>query len=66
MSKKSSARTFGPLSMGFPDPLKTLPNMSSLTGVLKMSPFKVALFFLTTAVQYLLNVMTTPTVNTHS
>lgn len=25
MSRKSSARTMGPLSMGFPDPLNTLP-----------------------------------------
>lgn len=27
-----------PLSIGFPEPLKTLPNISSDTGVLKMSP----------------------------
>ena len=38
ISKKSSAMTLGPLSMGFPDPLKILPSMSSDTGVRRMSP----------------------------
>ena len=28
----------GPLSMGLPEPLKIRPNMSSETGVLRMSP----------------------------
>lgn len=38
MSRKSSAKIGGPLSIGFPEPLNTLPNISSDTGVLKMSP----------------------------
>jgi hypothetical protein len=38
ISRKSSAKTAGPLSMAFPEPLNTLPNMSSETGVLKISP----------------------------
>lgn len=68
MSRKSSARTAGPLSMGFPDPLNTrpantqaqcchpiwvqfgtsyvIPNMSSDTGVRKMSPVNSQLVFL--------------------
>lgn len=32
MSRYSSAKTFGPLSMGLPLPLKTRPNMSSETA----------------------------------
>lgn len=71
ISKKSSARTAGPLSIGLPDPLKTrpanthtqssraevasvwtwrkewdIPNMSSDTGVRKMSPVNSQLVFL--------------------
>lgn len=46
MSKKSSARIGGPLSMGFPEPLKTRPNMSSDTGVLKISPVNSQTVFL--------------------
>ena len=38
MSRKSSARTDGPRSMGLPEPLKTRPSMSSETGVRRMSP----------------------------
>ena len=38
ISRKSSAITLGPLSIGFPDPLNTLPSMSSDTGVRRMSP----------------------------
>lgn len=38
MSKKSSASTVGPWSMGLPEPLKTRPNISSDTGVRRMSP----------------------------
>ena len=38
ISRKSSARTEGPLSIAFPDPLKTLPSMSSETAMRRMSP----------------------------
>lgn len=38
MSRKSSANTFGPPSIGFPDPLKVLPNISSDIGILSTSP----------------------------
>jgi hypothetical protein len=38
MSKNASAKTSGPPSMGLPDPLNTLPNMSRETGVLRTSP----------------------------
>ncbi|CAG5076910.1 Protein of unknown function [Cotesia congregata] len=46
ISKKSSARIGGPLSIGFPDPLKTRPSMSSDTGVLRMSPVNSQTVFL--------------------
>ena len=46
MSRKSSAITVGPLSMGFPDPLKIRPSMSSETGVRKMSPVNSQVVFL--------------------
>ena len=46
MSRKSSAITVGPLSMGFPEPLKIRPNMSSETGVRKMSPVNSQVVFL--------------------
>ena len=38
MSRKSSAKTVGPLSMGFPEPLKALPMRSSEMGIFKVSP----------------------------
>mmetsp|Transcript_34594 Transcript_34594/g.98807 ORF Transcript_34594/g.98807 Transcript_34594/m.98807 type:complete len:204 (+) Transcript_34594:206-817(+) len=38
MSRKSSARTTGPLSMGLPEPLKARPMRSSEIGILSVSP----------------------------
>jgi hypothetical protein len=38
MSKYSSANTLGPLSIGRPEPSKIRPNMSSETGIFKLSP----------------------------
>ena len=38
MSKNFSANTGGPLSMGTPEPLKDLPNISSAIGIFKTSP----------------------------
>lgn len=38
ISKNSSANTFGPLSIALPDPLNIRPNMSSETGILRVSP----------------------------
>lgn len=38
MSRYSWGRTLGPLSMGFPDPLKMRPTMSEDTGKRIMSP----------------------------
>lgn len=35
MSKYASGKIGGPLSMGFPEPLKMRPSMSSETGVFK-------------------------------
>ena len=46
MSKYVSAITLGPPSIGFPLPLKILPNMSSLTGVLSTSPVNSNFVFL--------------------
>ena len=45
MSKKSSANTFGPLSMGFPEPLKIRPSMLSETGVRRMVPVNSQIVF---------------------
>jgi hypothetical protein len=47
ISKKSSARTFGPPSIGFPDPLKVLPNISSEMGILSTSPVNSTYVFTT-------------------
>jgi hypothetical protein len=33
-----SAKTGGPLSMGIPDPLNYLPNISSAMGIFNVSP----------------------------
>ena len=41
MSKKASARTSGPSSIGFPLPLKMRPSMSLDTGVFRISPVNV-------------------------
>ena len=38
MSKKSSAKTGGPLSIGTPEPLKVLPNISSEIAILRVEP----------------------------
>lgn len=38
MSRYSSANTFGPLSIGNPDPLKIRPSMSSETGSFMLEP----------------------------
>ena len=38
MSKKSSAKTDGPPSIGSPDPLNVLPSISSEIGILNTSP----------------------------
>lgn len=38
MSKNSSANIYGPLSIGTPEPLNTLPNISSEIGIFKTSP----------------------------
>jgi hypothetical protein len=38
ISKNFSARTGGPLSMGYPEPLKTLPSISTLIGMRSTSP----------------------------
>lgn len=38
MSRKSSAKTGGPLSIGLPDPLNTRPSISSETAVRRISP----------------------------
>mmetsp|Transcript_3536 Transcript_3536/g.10831 ORF Transcript_3536/g.10831 Transcript_3536/m.10831 type:complete len:204 (-) Transcript_3536:253-864(-) len=38
MSRNSSARTTGPLSMGFPEPLKARPMRSSEMGIFRVSP----------------------------
>mmetsp|Transcript_15425 Transcript_15425/g.43831 ORF Transcript_15425/g.43831 Transcript_15425/m.43831 type:complete len:232 (+) Transcript_15425:292-987(+) len=38
MSRKSSASTAGPLSIGFPEPLKARPRRSSEIGILRVSP----------------------------
>ena len=38
MSRKSSAKTEGPLSMALPEPLKTRPSMSSETAIRRISP----------------------------
>ncbi len=38
MSKKSSAKTGGPLSIGTPEPLNDLPNISSDIGIFNTDP----------------------------
>jgi len=38
ISKKSSANIGGPLSIGLPDPLNVLPNISSEIGIFNTSP----------------------------
>jgi hypothetical protein len=38
MSKNFSAKTGGPLSIGVPDPLNYLPNISSEIGIFKVDP----------------------------
>jgi hypothetical protein len=38
ISKNFSARTGGPLSMGYPEPLNTLPSISTLIGIRRTSP----------------------------
>jgi hypothetical protein len=38
MSKNFSASTGGPLSIGYPEPLKTLPSISTLIGMRSTSP----------------------------
>mmetsp|Transcript_69951 Transcript_69951/g.176250 ORF Transcript_69951/g.176250 Transcript_69951/m.176250 type:complete len:232 (+) Transcript_69951:602-1297(+) len=38
MSRNSSAKTAGPLSMGLPEPLKALPMRSSEMGIFNVSP----------------------------
>ena len=38
ISRNFSARTGGPLSIGFPDPLNTLPSISILIGIRSTSP----------------------------
>lgn len=38
ISRNFSARTGGPWSIGLPDPLKTLPSISTLIGILRTSP----------------------------
>ena len=43
MSKNSSANTFGPRSIGRPDPLNMRPSMSSDTAIRRMSPVKLHL-----------------------
>ena len=38
MSKNFSAKTGGPLSIGIPEPLNALPNISSLIGIFRVDP----------------------------